>query len=151
MITDRPASFCRCQAILPIVVVLPVPFTPTVSSTDGWCETSIRSSPTLRDLGQQLAQAALEVLPAGERALQRLVLEALDHLRGRAGADVGVDQDLLEPFPGLVVERAAERRAQLAAERLARLREVLAQAAEEAALLLLGLGLRRERARRRSR
>src|SRR5215211_1496252 len=33
--TDSPSSCCRCQAILPMVVVLPLPFTPTTSSTAG--------------------------------------------------------------------------------------------------------------------
>ena len=60
-----------------------------------------------RQLGEQLPQPPLEVVPAADRALLRLPLEPLDHLRGRAGADVGVDQDLLEPLPGLVVERPA--------------------------------------------
>ena len=103
-----------------------------------------------RDLRQQLAQAALEVLPTGERALEGFALEALDDLRGRASADVGVDQDLLEPLPGLVVKRAAEGRTQLATKRLARLREVLTQAPEEAAPLLLGLRIGRGRATLRS-
>ena len=94
----------------------------------------------LRHLRQQLAEPPLQVLSPGQRAVERLALQPLDHLRGRARAHVGVDQDLFEPLPGLVVERAAERRAQLAAERLARLGKVLAQAAEEPALLLLGLG-----------
>ena len=39
----RPASW-RCQAILPIVVVLPVPLTPLTRITDGACDTSIRAS-----------------------------------------------------------------------------------------------------------
>src|SRR3954453_8775084 len=33
--TSSPSSFCRCQAIFPIEVVLPVPFTPTTIRTDG--------------------------------------------------------------------------------------------------------------------
>ncbi len=36
------------------------------------------------------------------------MLQSLDDLRGGAGADVGVDQRLLEPLPGLVVEVAEE-------------------------------------------
>src|SRR5437660_1018215 len=44
MITDLPSSRWRCHAILPIVVVFPVPFTPTVRMTDGEWETSMWSS-----------------------------------------------------------------------------------------------------------
>ena len=53
-------------------------------------------------LGQRLA--------AGDLALLGLPLELLDDLRGRAGADVGVDQRLLEPLPRLLVEVALEQR-----------------------------------------
>ena len=62
--TDRPSSFWRCHAILPIVVVLPVPFTPTVRITEGSCETSMWSSPVARELGERLLQAARELLAA---------------------------------------------------------------------------------------
>ena len=41
--TDRPSSFCRCQAILPIVVVLPLPLTPTMRTTVGFSASGIVS------------------------------------------------------------------------------------------------------------
>src|SRR3954447_8005358 len=43
-ITDSPSSCFRCQASLPIVVVLPVPFTPTTIRSVGRLETSMRPS-----------------------------------------------------------------------------------------------------------
>src|SRR5207248_510249 len=64
----------------------------------------------------------------------------LDDPGGGRRAHVGVDQRLLEPLPGLVVERLEHARLQLGAERLAALRHVLAQAVEEAAPAL-GFGL----------
>ena len=85
------------------------------------------------NLGQQLTQPPLEVVPASDRALPGLALEALDDLGGRARSDVRVDQDLLEALPRRVVERPAEGGSELAAERLTRLREVLAQPPEETA------------------
>ena len=74
--------------------------------------------------------------PPESSPARRLVLEPLDDLGGRRRPDVGHDQRLLEALPALVVERVEQRRLDLGAERLARLREVLAQAPEEAAALL---------------
>src|ERR1700710_2608607 len=45
MTTERPISLLRCQAILPIVVVLPVPLTPTIISTAGSALRSIGARP----------------------------------------------------------------------------------------------------------
>ena len=93
------------------------------------------------ELGEQLGEPAAQRLAADELALLGLLLELLDDLRGRAGADVGVDQRLLEALPGLLVEVALEQRGlDLGLQRLARLAHVRAQAAEEAAALLLALG-----------
>ena len=81
--------------------------------------------------------------------LGRLVLEPLDDLRRRAGADVGVDQRLLQALPGLLVESLEQRGLDLGGQRLPGLGHVLAQAAEEAAALALGLLGRLASARRR--
>src|SRR5918994_2428281 len=89
---------------------------------------------------QQLAQATRQVLPALELAALGLELQLLDDLRRGGRADVGVDERLLEVLERLVVERLEDGRLQLGAERLARLRHVLAQPSEEAAAL--GLGVR---------
>ena len=67
------------------------------------------------------------------------LLELRDDLGGRLGADVGVDQRLLEPLPRLVAEILEQRRLDLGGERLAGLAEVLAQPAEHAPPPLLGL------------
>ena len=99
------------------------------------------------ELGEQLGQAPGERLAAHEVALVGLLLELRDHLGRGAGADVGVDQRLLEALPGLLVQIALEERGlDLRAQRLARLAHVLAHAAEEAAAALLarGLGLGRD-------
>ena len=132
-----------------MVVVLPVPLTPTTRITAGLVAEVDRVVARAGQLGQQLGEPRGERLAADQVALLGLLLELGDDLRGRAGADVGVDQRLLEPLPGLLVEVALEQRGlDLGAQRLARLAHVLAHAAEEAApaLLALGLGLgRRER------
>ncbi len=45
--TERPSSFWRCQAIFPIVVVFPLPFTPVMRITVG-CSVSGIVSPSTR-------------------------------------------------------------------------------------------------------
>ena len=106
------------------------------------------SSPVRAISASSSASRPLSASPPTSVALLGLALELLDDLRGRAGADVGVDQRLLQALPRLLVEVALEqRRLNLGRERLARLAHVLAQAPEEAAALLLALGLgRRARA-----
>ncbi len=135
-------------ASLPIVVVLPVPLTPTTRTTAGFFAGRSAALPTCRDLGEQLDQPSAGRLRPLDLAALDLGLEPADDIRGRAGADVGHDQRLLEPLPGFGVERLEERGADLGAERLAAGREALAQAPEEAAPLgravlapvLVGLG-----------
>src|SRR4051795_5139590 len=63
-----------------------------------------------RELGEQLGQAAGQRLAAGKLALLGLALELLHHLGGGPGADVGVDQRLLQALPRLLVEVAFEQR-----------------------------------------
>ena len=102
----------------------------------------------LGEVGEELRQPLGQRLAAGDLALLGLPLEPLDDLRGRARADVGVDQRLLQALPGLLVEVALEQRGlDLGLQRLARLAHVLAHAAEEAAALLLALGLLDRRGR----
>ena len=140
--TFWPSVWRRCQASLPIVVVLPVPLTPTTRITVGSGRMSIVSSPVRASSASSSAEPAGQRLAADERAVLGLALEPLDHLGGRAGADVGVDQRLLEPLPGLLVEVALEqRRLHLGRERLAGLAHRAAQAAEEAAPPLGGAGV----------
>ena len=91
------------------------------------------------DVGHQLDEAAREGLAALELAALRLLLELLDDLGRRRGADVGHDQRLLQALPRLFVERLEQRRLDLGGERLAGLREVVAQAPEEPAAPLLVL------------
>ena len=117
------------DASLPIVVVLPVPLTPTTSRTEGRSETpSVGGSPNRsRDL---LGECFAELRHVTAR------LEPSDQLGRRTDADVGVDERLLEPLPRRVVGRIERRDLDLLGERAPRLRERLAQAAEEAALFV---------------
>ena len=110
MTTVLPSVFLRCQASLPIVVVLPVPLTPTTRMTVGSGRMSIVSSPVRANWASSCASRSVSCLAADQPALLGLALELLDDLRGRAGADVGVDQRLLEALPGLLVEVALEQR-----------------------------------------
>ena len=134
----------RCQAILPIVVVLPVPLTPTIISTAGSALRSIGARPVRGDLGEDLDQAVADGdAVGGDGAGLDLVLEPLDHGGGGRGAGVGEDQRLLQPLPGLVVDAVEEAGRDLLGQRLAAFREALAQALEDAAALGLGLSRRR--------
>ena len=63
-------------------------------------------------------------------------LQPLDQLGRRRDADVGGDQRLLQPLPGRVVLRVEGRDRDLLRQRPARAAERVAQAAEEALLLL---------------
>ncbi len=92
------------------------------------------------NLGEDLDQACLHRLAVCRNGARLdLVLEPLNHLgRGRS-TGVGEDQRLLQPLPGLLVDAVEEARRELLGERFAALGEALAEAAEDAAALLLGL------------
>ena len=70
----------------------------------------------------------------GEIAGHAARLEPLDELGGGRHADVGRDQRLLEPLPGLVVGRVEGGCGELAGQRAPALAERVAQASEEAGL-----------------
>ena len=69
--TDLPSSFERCQAILPIVVVLPVPFTPDHQDHGGLVAQIDPVVARARRLGEQLLQPAGELLAGRELARRR--------------------------------------------------------------------------------
>jgi hypothetical protein len=94
------------------------------------------------DVGEQLGQPVGQRLAPGDVALGGLALELPDDLGRRAGADVGVDQRLLQPFPRLVAQVLEQRGLDLGGQRLPSLAQVLAQPAEHAAPALLGLRCR---------
>ena len=134
----------RCQAILPIVVVLPVPLTPTIISTAGSALRSIGARPVAATSARiSIRRVADGDAVGGDGAGVDLVLEPFDHRGGGRGAGVGEDQRLLEPLPGLVVDPVEEAGRDLLGQRLAAFGEALAQAPEDAAALLLGLSRRR--------
>ena len=130
---------------MPIVVVLPVPLTPTIISTAGSAERSILARAVAGDLGQDLDQAVADGLAVGGHgAGLDLVLEPFDHRRRGRGTGVGEDQRLLQQLPGFVVDPVEEARGDLLGQRFAARREALAQAFEDAAPPLgLRFGLRR--------
>ena len=123
-------------ASLPIVVVLPVPLTPTTRITAGRaCTWRIPGSP--RSASISSVSAAPELAEVGA------CLEPPHELGGRRHADVGGDQRLLEPLPRLVVAGVERRRGELLGERAARLPERVAQPARSRPLRsALGLGRR---------
>ena len=129
--TERPCSRSFC-ASFPIVVVLPVPFTPTTRITLG--------APGRLSVGR-LAEHVGDLLHERRAEVAELVprLQPAHELRGRAHADVALDQRLLEPLPVLGVAGIERRSRKLARERTAALAERVAQSAEEALLLLRGL------------
>ncbi len=93
--------------------------------------------PHRRQLGDDLDQPLLHRgAVGGHLSGVDVALEPLDHLgRGRR-ADVGEDEQLLEPLPGLLVDAIEEAGRDLLRQRLAATREALAQAAEHPAALL---------------
>ena len=119
-------------ASLPIVVVLPVPLTPTTRITVGFSVELERAW-----LAEHRRDLLLERLAEIGQIAARL--EPADELGGGAHADVAVDQRLFEPLPVLLVAGIEGRRRQLARERAPALAERVAQASEEADPLLLGL------------
>ena len=129
--TERPCSR-SFWASLPIVVVLPVPLTPTTRITLGEPSSASVGGPP-KSASTSSASASSKA-PSSPRASRRRTSSAV------AGhADVAADQRLLEPLPGLVVARIERRGRDLLRERAAALRERLAHAAEEArALGLVG-------------
>ena len=129
----------RRQAILPIVVVLPVPLTPTMRITVGW----LRDVDALQlgvvrpqQLGDHVGQLVLERLPGLDLLGGAALLELVDDLDGAVDAHVGGDQHLL----GLLVEPAVDADVHGALEPVddgaAGFAEVAAQAAEEAPAFL---------------
>ena len=97
--------------------------------TVGSVRTSMRS-PRRGGLGEQLRSRSRQLLPARELTRPASFSSARPPSPS-SRAHVGVDQRLLEPLPGLVVERPEDGRLQLRPERLPRLRHVLAQPPEE--------------------
>ena len=111
--TERPCSR-SFWASLPIVVVFPVPLTPT---------TRIDAGLAIERERGRLAEDRLDLL--GERILETAGdaarLEPPHELRGRGHAYVAADQRLLEPLPGLVVPGVECRRGELLGVRARRL------------------------------
>ena len=109
----------RCQASLPIVVVLPVPLTPTTMTTAGRAlQVDARGVSPPATSASSSTRRSRTASAAADAARLDLRLEPPDDLGGGLRADVGEDQRLLEPLPGLVVELLEEARAELGLQRL---------------------------------
>ena len=113
--TLRPCS-SSFAASLPIVVVLPVPLTPTTRITLGRAPSS--SAP-------RLAEQARDLLLQRRAEIGRVApcLETPDELGRRRHAHVGCDQRLLEPLPRSRVTRIEGRHGDLLRERTPALAE----------------------------
>ena len=95
--TTVAPSFFRRFASLPIVVVFPVPLTPTTKSTRGAPERRRRARPSSRRLSdgrdENLDDLALEFLSSADRVrdfvLVHLLAERGEDFFGGAHADIG--------------------------------------------------------------
>ncbi len=101
----RPASR-RCQAILPIEVVLPVPLTPVIEH-HGRPLRHVDAGVALgrHQLCNDLAQPRRQLCCRGQPAGVGLGLQPLDHRHRGRHAAVGRDQRLLQPLPHVSVGR----------------------------------------------
>ena len=109
---------------MPIVVVLPVPFTPTTSTTAGRASSrEPRGLLRRRQLGEHFTQPFDDVVVR----LRAAALEPLDHLLGRRDADVCRDQHVLERLPRLEIGGVVAPAGQSARDRPPALREAGAQ------------------------
>ena len=104
------------RASLPQVVVLPVPLTPTTSTTDGRspclarCSVRSMSGPIMADqVGAQQRADRGRVVRARDLDLGA---QLLDQLAGRADAHVGGDEGVFDLLPGLLVELAGGKQVQ---------------------------------------
>ena len=102
--TDLPSSAKSC-ASLPVVVVLPVPLTPTIRMTNGFFDASTTSgcatgaSTLLHFIGEQRAH-----LVSGDVAIEPVAAQRLDDGLGHVDAEVGLDQQVLELVEHPLVE-----------------------------------------------
>ena len=136
--TTRRPSATRTRASLPTVVVLPVPLTPTTSSTDGLVVVRQRPDRAVQvglQLGDQdLAQHGAGVgLGAHAGRWPCVGAQRGDHRLGDDRTEVGDQQGVLDVLPGVLVEvTAAEQAEHAAAERVLRLGQPSAQPLEPA-------------------
>ena len=125
-----PSTTCRpsatsTRASLPVVVVLPVPFTPTISSTDGPAVVRQRPHRPVHVRADGVDQHPAQQRPGagrvGDAVRGHLGPQPFGDLRGGAGAQVGHQQGVLDVGPGVLVERAgAEQAEQRLAEHVLR-------------------------------
>src|SRR6185503_8523106 len=130
MRTDRPLDFSRA-ASLPIIVVLPTPFTPTTSTTHGRVEGggSSGNAPPPCSTFSSSSASALRHSPAS------FMPRRFEQLVGDLRAEVGLEQGLFEALLGVLVEllpdHLFERLLDAAGDLLLRLLEALREAIPE--------------------
>ena len=117
---------------MPIVVVLPVPLTPTTRMTLGSPARSIRGG-SPKSSATSSASASFRFADVAAR------LEPSHELRRRGHADVAGDQRLLEPLPRRRVARVERRGGKLLRERAPAAPERVPQAREQPRALLAAL------------
>ena len=102
--TLRP-WFARNLANLPMVVVLPTPFTPTTSTTAGRA-VSFRVGSSLDRRSSRISRS-IRLRSTGSVVLYFLTMRAQlpDDVVGDLRAEVGADQGVLEVLPGVLVDR----------------------------------------------
>ena len=132
-ITARRSSRQR-RASLPMVVVLPTPLTPTISTTNGCLPRDVeRLLDRLQQRDQLLAQRGEQRVGIGELALVHALAQVLDQLGAGLDADVGGDQGGFELVEQGVVEHGVAREQRAEAAREAAAGKALAPAAFGAA------------------
>ena len=144
--TERPSA-TSTRASLPVVVVLPVPFTPTtitmpgVSRPDSVLHRAVEVRADQRE--QLLAQQRAQVVRGAGAEHADALAQPLDQFLGGGDADVGGQQRVLDLLPRVLVQvLAGEEREQPLAERVLRAREARAQPDQATCRGLRGLDLR---------
>ena len=99
--TARPASVCSL-AILPTVVVLPVPLMPTNKMSAGASPNpSPPSGEGRRDL---LVQQVEHGVGVGQGHARRTIAKVLDDVERRRASDIAQDERFLKTLPEIIVE-----------------------------------------------
>ena len=91
-----------------MVVVLPVPLTPTMSSTAGLSVVRQGAHGAVevgaQGVGEDVAEQRAGLVGGADGAAGELGAEGLDELHGHLGAEVGLEERGLDVLPGLLVQ-----------------------------------------------
>ena len=114
----------KWAASLPVVVVLPVPLTPTIMMTSGAVAGWVIGAGDAVEDGLELElEQALEFGAALDAVAEGALAQVLDDLRGGGGADVGGEQDGVEVGErGVSISRVRAMTEPMDSERVSRVR-----------------------------